>query len=132
MNEVVEKYQVAGLDERERGFNRLTALERAEGGYRAVLLYETAVVKTGGGPTTDAALSELIVLLRERGYTQLKSRLNFRGPQYLGSQEPWTEYPDPDQPSEPAIRHVTEQPARRTGWIGKVLARLRDTVIRES
>jgi hypothetical protein len=50
----------------------------------------------------------------------LKSRLDFRGTDYLGSREVWIEYPDPDQPSEQS-HHIPQQLARRTGWIGRVL-----------
>jgi hypothetical protein len=119
--EVIEKYQIAGLDERERGFSRLSEMERLDNAYHAVLRYETTLVRTDGCETPEHALDQLIRRLRERGYTQLKSRLNFRGDRYLGSQEPWIEYPDPDGPSEPPIRSIAEQPARRTGWIGKAL-----------
>lgn len=98
-DEVVEQHQLAGLDERERGFNRLVELNQQTGEYRAVLRYEAALVATGGCETAAAALNELIRLLHRRGYTQLRSRLAFRGHAYLGSREPWAEYPDPARPS---------------------------------
>ena len=120
-NEIVEKYQIAGLDERERGFSRLMEMERLNDGYRAVLRYENTVVVTEACRTADTAVEQIIDLLRARGYTQLKSRLNFRGSLYLGSREPWIEYPDPDRPSVTAVHPVHEQLARRTGWIGRVL-----------
>ncbi|MBI4401834.1 MAG: hypothetical protein HY581_09410 [Nitrospirae bacterium] len=101
-NEVIEKHQLAGLDERERGFNRLVELDRCEGGYRAALRYEAAVVRTEGCETAADALSELIRLLQAQGYTQLRSQLSFRGNVYLGSQEAWIEYPDPERPPEPS------------------------------
>lgn len=120
MAEIVERYQVAGLDERERGFNRQMDVERAEGGYRAVLRYEQTRVQTEICDTTTHALDDLVRVLRERGYSQLRSRLNFRGATYLGSQEPWIDYPDPDRPSEESVG-PSEQFARRTGWISRVL-----------
>ncbi|MGH7231758.1 MAG: hypothetical protein ACREJU_10425 [Nitrospiraceae bacterium] len=120
-NEIIEKYQIAGLDERERGFSRLMDMERTDGRYRAVLRYEATMVATDACETPIAALERLIDALRERGYSQLKSRRNFCGDAYLGSREPWIEYTDPDRPSDLAIRPVTEQLARRTGWIGRVL-----------
>jgi len=101
-HEVIERYQIAGLDERERGFNRILALERDGDRYRAVFRYETMTVRTAESRTTGEALGELIVMLRARGYRQLRSRLNFQGDKYLGSQEPWLEYPDP-QPAEAAL-----------------------------
>jgi hypothetical protein len=131
-HEIVEKHQVAGLDEKERGFNRQIDVERVEDGYRAVLRYEQTLVETAvcGAPlqTVDA----LVRMLRDRGYTQLRSRVNFKGAAYLGTQEPWIEYPDPNAPAECLEGPVPEQLARRTGWIGKVLALLRGTVIRSS
>lgn len=120
MAEIVEMHQVAGLDERARGFNRQIDLERVEDGYRAILRYEQTRVQTEVCDTTTHTLNELIRLLRERGYTQLRSRLNFRGATYLGSQESWVEYPDPDRPFEESIG-TKEQLARRTGWISRVL-----------
>jgi hypothetical protein len=66
-------------------------------------------------------IDELVRMLRGRGYTQLRSRLNFKGAAYLGTQEPWIEYPDPNAPAESPEGPVPEQLARRTGWIGKVL-----------
>jgi hypothetical protein len=121
MPDVVEKHQVAGLDEKERGFNRQIDVERIEGGYRAVLRYEQTLVETAVCETSIKTLDELISMLRDRGYTQLRSRLHFKGAAYLGTLEPWIEYPDPNAPPESFERMVPEQLARRTGWIGRVL-----------
>lgn len=119
---VVERYQVAGLDERERGFSRLTDVEQVDGAYQAVLRYESTIVRTQSCDTSASAIKALIEVLKVRGYTQLRSRLNFRGSIYLGSQEPWVEYPDQGQL--PGAQDVTEQLARRSGWIGWVLSLL--------
>ena len=121
MSDVVEKHQVAGLDEKERGFNRQVDVERIDEGYRAILRYEQAVVETASCDTSLQTLDELVRMLRERGYTQLRSRLNFKGSAYLGTQEPWIEYPDPNAPSNYEAGIPDEQLARRTGWISKVL-----------
>jgi hypothetical protein len=98
--DVIEKYQVAGVDERERGFSRPVDLQSEDNRYRATLHYETSLLAGERADTKEAALSDLIRTLHAHGYTQLKSQLSFRGPQYLGSQEPWIEYPDPERPSE--------------------------------
>ena len=121
MSDVVEKHQVAGLDEKERGFNRQVDVERIDEGYRATLRYEQTVVETASCDTSLQTLDELVRMLRERGYTQLRSRLNFKGSAYLGTQEPWIEYPDPNAPSNYEAGIPDEQLARRTGWISKVL-----------
>ena len=121
MPDVVEKHQVAGLDEKERGFNRQIDVEQIDGGYRAILRYEQTLVETAACETSIKTLHELISMLRDRGYTQLRSRLNFKGEAYLGTQEPWIEYPDPNAPLESFEGTAHEQLARRTGWIGRVL-----------
>lgn len=59
--------------------------------------------------TEPDALAILITQLQARGYTQLRSRLHFRGEQYLGNQEMWEEHPDlgvrnPFRPLVDAIR----------------------------
>jgi len=121
MSDVVEKHQVAGLDEKERGFNRQIDVERINEGYRAVLRYEQTLVETAACETSMQTVDELVRMLRDRGYTQLRSRLNFKGAAYLGTQEPWIEYPDPNAPAESFEGTTHEQLARRTGWIGRVL-----------
>jgi len=95
-----EKHQVAGLDARERGFSRPVVFEHADGGYQAILRYETTRVVTGAYDTPRAALEELIRILQEQGYSQLRSQLSVREGAYLGSQEPWIEYPDPARATE--------------------------------
>lgn len=95
-----EKHQVAGLDARERGFSRPVVFEQADGGYQAILRYETTRVVSGAYDTPRAALEELIRILQEQGYSQLRSQLSVREGAYLGSQEPWIEYPDPGRATE--------------------------------
>ena len=90
-----EKHQLAGIDMRERGFSRPVVFEQADGGYRAILRYETAHVTTTAHETPGAALEELIRTLQGQGYSQLRSQLSVREGTYMGSQEPWIEYPDP-------------------------------------
>ena len=90
-----EKHQLAGFDARERGFNRPVVFEEADGGYQAILRYETTHVVTTTQHSPGAALEELIRTLQGQGYSQLRSQLSFRNGVYLGSQELWIEYPDP-------------------------------------
>ena len=95
-----EKHQLAGLDTRERGFSRLVVFEQAGGGYQAMLRYETTRVVTTAHDTPGAALEELIRTLQGQGYSQLRSQLSAREGTYLGSQEPWIDYPDPARGTE--------------------------------
>ncbi|HSL02772.1 MAG TPA: hypothetical protein VK901_04450 [Nitrospiraceae bacterium] len=92
---IQEKYQLAGFDARERGFSRPIVFEQADGGYQAILRYETTRMITHSQATPVAALEELIRTLHGQGYSQLRSQLSVRQGIYLGSQEPWVEYPDP-------------------------------------
>jgi len=96
--ERLDKHQLAGLDDRERGFSRPVEFERVGEAYRAVLRYENLRVTSEGQPTQDDALISLIQTLHAQGYRQLKTQRSFRDGMYLGSQELWVEYPDPPEP----------------------------------
>lgn len=89
-----EKHQLAGFDARERGFNRPVEFLRTSSGFQASLRYETVHLVTSDSASTADALQQLIRLLQEQGYTQLRSQQSYRDGIYLGSQEPWIEYPD--------------------------------------
>ncbi|MFN3680667.1 MAG: hypothetical protein ACK4VP_01315 [Nitrospira sp.] len=95
MDELPDKHQLAGFDPRERGFTRTVEFELVDGGYRAVLRYETVRIVTEPCGTQDSALLALVALLHQQGYRQLRSQKIFHKMQYLGSQERWVEYPDP-------------------------------------
>jgi len=106
----LDKHQLAGLDDRERGFSRPVEFGRAGEGYQAILRYEAVRVTTETHSTQDDALIGLIRALHARGYRQLKTQRSFRNGVYLGSQELWVEYPDPPE-AEPA----------RTGFLSRML-----------
>ncbi len=93
----LDKHQLAGLDNRERGFSRPVEFELVGEGYRAILRYEAVRITTEGHPTQDEALTILIQTLHAQGYRQLKTQRSFCKGVYLGSQELWVEYPDPPQ-----------------------------------
>lgn len=94
-NSLPDRYQLAGIDDRQRGFSRPVEFERDNERYRALLRYESIRVMTEPSPTQDVALLVLIQTLHAQGYRQIKTQMNFRSGAYLGSQEPWIEYPDP-------------------------------------
>ena len=98
-----EKHQLAGFDTRERGFSRPVVFEQADGGYQAILRYETTRVVTTTQATPGGALEELIRMLQGQGYSQLRSQLSVREGSYLGSQEPWIEYRDPARGTEQEV-----------------------------
>ena len=97
-------YQIAGLDERERGFNRQAPVMVSPEGVHVDLQYETFHVIIGPVPTEEQALRELVQELQRRGYSQLRHQRLFVGERYLGSQEIWVDYPDPpSQPEQPGF-----------------------------
>ncbi len=87
-------YELAGLDDLERGFNRQVQMTVMHDTVHASFRYETFLLKTEPHVTEHAALASLIAGLQERGYTQLRSRLQFRDAAYLGNQEAWEEHQD--------------------------------------
>ena len=93
-------HHVAGLDDRDRGFNRQIHIICSEGGFQARLRYELLQIEVDPVPREDQALHRLIHVLQDRGYTQLRTQRIFIGDRYLGNQELWVEYPDPETPSD--------------------------------
>ena len=89
-------YQIAGLDDLGRGFNRQIELKVSSGTFQAVFRYERFLLETEPQTNEEASVAQLIAQLHDRGYTQLRSRLQFRGEAYLGNQELWEEHPDPE------------------------------------
>ena len=89
-------YQIAGLDNLDRGFNRQVDMKILDGTFQAVFRYERFLLETEPQPTEQAAIARLITQLQNQGYTQLRSRLQFRGEAYLGNQELWEEHHDPE------------------------------------
>jgi hypothetical protein len=114
----IEKHQLAGFDERERGFNRPVECEAAGAGFRAVLRYETTLVAAEHPASPAEALKELVQVLHRQGYRQLRSQLSFQNGVYLGSQDPWIEYPDP--PTEPLPAQGLWQ--NLVHWIHRIVA----------
>ena len=89
-------YQIAGIDDLGRGFNRQVEIKASAGTFQAVFRYERFLLETEPQTTEKAAVTLLIAQLQDRGYTQLRSRLQFQGETYLGNQELWEEHPDPE------------------------------------
>jgi hypothetical protein len=96
-------YHIAGIDDRERGFNRQVHVMAQGVAYQARLRYEALQIEVEPVDTEEAALHRLIEVLQERGYTQLRTQRIFQGEQYLGNQELWVDYPDPELPDAPPI-----------------------------
>lgn len=110
--DLTERYQLAGFDACERGFNRPVDFEHVGDGYRAVFRYEAEFLATDEKATREAALAELVRMLQARGYSQLRSQVSFKNGAYLGSQQPWVEHPDRTGGSE-----HTAGPFGLFGWL---------------
>ena len=102
MYDEIEKHQLAGFDDRDRGFSRPVECQPIATGFRAVLRYETVHVAAEHPASTLGALEELVQVLRGQGYRELRSQLSVKNGVYFGSQEPWIQYPDPVLEHEPA------------------------------
>ncbi len=96
MESSTNTYQLAGLDDLGRGFNRQVEMRVVSGRVQAVFRYERFLLETGPQVTEQAAIASLVNRLQDQGYTQLRSRLQFRGDAYLGNQERWEEHLDPE------------------------------------
>jgi hypothetical protein len=94
LDECVEKYQLAGLDDHGRGFTRIVEVWRTASGYRAIFRYEARKITVEAGTSQEAVLVALVRSLQAEGFSQLRSQLSFRGTTYLGSRQPWIQYPD--------------------------------------
>ena len=108
-----EKHQLAGFDARERGFNRPVEFLRTASGYQATLRYEATHIVTPEAPSSADALRQLIVILQQQGYTQLRSQQSYRDGIYLGSQELWVEYPDRQTATEVGLLGLLKK------WLGR-------------
>ncbi len=95
----VEKHEIAGIDDRERGFNRQVLIHGESQKFLATLRYEQVQLTSPLKESAETALQQIIQQLHDTGYRQVRSRLSFRGEQYFGNQELWVEYPDPQPPS---------------------------------
>ncbi len=93
-NAVIEKHQLEGADPSERYFNRIVPVKHVNHGYTASMMYEALVTESGVHQTIGGALNDIVVQLRDLGFTQMRTRLNFKGQKYLAEKESWVDYPD--------------------------------------
>lgn len=91
---LIERHQVEGVDPSDRYFNRAVLVNRVSAGYIGKVTYESFAVEGTAHPTTGAAVKSVVEKLQELGFTQLRTRLNFKGSRYLAEKETWIEYPN--------------------------------------
>ena len=102
-------YHIAGVDDRERGFNRQVQVIKRGAAYQARLRYEALQIEVEPVVREEEVLRRLVCVLQDRGYTQLRTQQIFKGEQYLGNQELWVDYPDPEFPD-----------ARPVSWLMRI------------
>ncbi len=93
-NAVVEKHQLEGIDPSDRYFNRIVPVKHVKRGYVSSMVYEALVTESGIHQTTGEAVRDIVDKLHPLGFTQMRTRLNFKGQAYLAEKESWVEYPD--------------------------------------
>lgn len=93
-NAVVEKHQLEGMDPSDRYFNRMISVKRVDRGYSAKVMYEALERESGVHPTVSEAINEIVGMFRDLGFTEMRTRLNFKGQKYLAEKESWVEYPN--------------------------------------
>jgi len=91
----VEIHQVEGFDSNRRSFNRNAEIIRSGKGYYAAINYEGLEVQGMIFPTIEGAMRDLVSNLQVKGFSKLRSRVNFKRQKYLAEREPWIDYPDP-------------------------------------
>jgi len=90
----VEIHQVEGFDPSHRSFNRNAEVFRSGKGYYAAMNYEGQQVQGMIFNTIEKAMLDLISNLQAKGFSRLRSRVNFKGQRYLAEREPWIDYSD--------------------------------------
>ncbi|HIN33848.1 MAG TPA: hypothetical protein EYN18_03435 [Nitrospirales bacterium] len=89
---VLEKHQLEGNDPSTRSFNRTVVIARTAKRYVASTIYEDLKVQSDPHSTVAAAIADLVHQLHGFGFTNMRTRLNFRGKRYLAEKEPWVDH----------------------------------------
>jgi hypothetical protein len=89
---VFEIHHIEGFDPTGRMFSRNVQVNVGENGYTGHCSYEGLTVQTGEYPTVEEVLNDLAKKLQKKGFTELRTRVNFREDRYLAEREPWVYY----------------------------------------
>lgn len=93
-NAVVEKHQIEGTDPSSRSFNRSIMVKRVDRGYSAKVTYEALETESDTHPSPSQAIKKVVDRLRDFGFLNMRTRLNFKGQKYLAERETWIDYSD--------------------------------------
>ncbi len=87
-----EVYHIEGFDIDMRMFSRDIKIDVDENGYKGRVVYEGLTVQSHDYPTVEEVLADVTKRLHKKGFTELRSRLNFREDRYLAERESWVYY----------------------------------------
>ncbi len=91
---VFEVHQIEGFDIDKRMFSRDVKIDVDENGYSGRFLYEGATIQSHEHPTVQEVIADIVRRLHKKGFTELRTRINFREDRYLAEREPWIDYPN--------------------------------------
>lgn len=86
---VFEIHHIEGFDPTGRMFSRNVNIDVDENGYTGHFSYEGFTAKSNEHPTVEEVLGDVTRRLQKKGFTELRTRLNFREDRYLAEREPW-------------------------------------------
>jgi hypothetical protein len=87
--EPAEIHQMEGFDSRNRMFNRNVFIYKKERSFSAHFRYEELFLESPHFATSTEAINELVKIVQKKGFSRLRTRLNFKGKKYLTELEPW-------------------------------------------
>lgn len=87
-----EIHQIEGFDPRKRMFNRNLFVYKKDKQYAAQFTYENLHLESTHFSTPFEAVQELVRSVQSQNFTQLRTRLNFKGKKYLTELEPWVDF----------------------------------------
>jgi len=93
-NAVMERHQLEGTDPSDRYFNRLVPVKRVDRGFTASIMYEALTIDSDTHRTVPDAVKDIVDKLRDLGFLNMRTRVNFKGQRYLAEKETWIDYPD--------------------------------------
>lgn len=91
---ILEIHQLEAFDNQGRSFSRDANIVITDDGYFSKIGYEGLRVESNIFPTVEESLRELSLKLQKKGFTRIRTRLNFREEKYLAEREPWVDYPN--------------------------------------
>ncbi|MFQ5542858.1 MAG: hypothetical protein ACE5FY_00740 [Nitrospiria bacterium] len=92
---IFEVHHMEGFDIGMRMFSRDVKIDVDENGYTGSFGYERLNVQSHEYQTVEEVLSDIVKRLHKKGFSDLRSRVNFREDRYLAEREPWVYHDKP-------------------------------------